>query len=68
MKDDPLSNIEDRKGGLDLGLMAIRIYQGALIESDNKWQAFIATVAAFRGMFGSANDVEEEKSDDKPRP
>ena len=64
MTNDPLQNIEDRKGGLDLGLMAIRVYQGALIEADSKWEAFLATVAFFRGMFGGSSDVEPELKED----
>lgn len=58
---DPMRDIEDRKGMTDMGLMAIRIYQGALVEASNPLEAFMATYAYFAGMFkGSKDDDEEE--------
>lgn len=57
---DPLSNIEDKKGMQDLGVMVIRIFQGALSETDNIMHAFLATAAYFYAMFKNGQDTEND--------
>jgi hypothetical protein len=54
---DPLSNIEDKKAQVDMGIFGARIYEGALEESGNRFNAMVVTFAFFYGMFkGNRND------------
>lgn len=48
---DPLADIENRQGNIDMGLMAVRVFQGAQQEATGIHEAFLATVAFFIGMF-----------------
>lgn len=48
---DPLSDVENKKGNEDMGLMAIRVFHGAKQEAEGTHEAFLATVAFFYGMF-----------------
>jgi hypothetical protein len=61
MTNDPMKDIEDRKGQFDMGVMAIRTFQGAMSEAENWWEAFMATCAFFTGMFKSSQDPPEEE-------
>ncbi len=63
MTTDPMKDVEDRKAQFDAGVMAIRVFKGALSESDDWWQAFMATTAYFVGLFKSSNDPPEEQDD-----
>jgi hypothetical protein len=62
MTDDPIKNIEDEKGQKDMGVMAARVYLGALEETEDLENstviAFNATAAFFAGMF-RGNQTEE---------
>ena len=55
---DPIKDIEDKKGQQDMGVMAARIFQGALEELGyNVYHAYLATAAFFVGMFkGNQSD------------
>jgi putative IMPACT (imprinted ancient) family translation regulator len=48
---DPLANIEDSKGQRDLGVFAVRVFDGALAETGSWLKAYFATAAFFHGMF-----------------
>jgi hypothetical protein len=49
MTDDPIKDIEERQSQYGLGLMAVRVFQGAL--SEGTWlEAYFATAAYFHSM------------------
>lgn len=62
---NPMKDIEDRKAYLDMGVMAIRVFQGAMSEAENWWEAFMATSAYFVGMFKASNEPSEDEDDGK---
>lgn len=53
---DALSNIEDAKTQRDIGVMAVRIYQGAREEGESRRDAFVVLVAWFRAMLMHGRD------------
>lgn len=55
---DPMTDIEDKQGNIDMGKLAIRVYQGAQEESASRHEAFMATVAFFIGMW-RGNRIDE---------
>lgn len=57
---NPLEDIENKKGQFDMGVTAIRTYQGALSEANNQWEAFFATCAFFYGMFRANTNPPDE--------
>lgn len=48
---DPLKDIEDKQGQIDLGKMTARIFEGALEETGSFLKAFWVTVAYCTGIF-----------------
>lgn len=58
---DPLKGIEDRKAQHDLGVFGARVFEGALTETCSIPNAYIVTVAFFRGMFAGGNDNLKEE-------
>lgn len=48
---DPLTNIEDRKGQTDMGVLVARVFEGALAETGSWLKAYLCTAAFCRGMF-----------------
>lgn len=61
---DPLKTIEDRKAQIDMGIMAARVFLGAVEETNGDLNtAFLATYAFFRGMFAGNNDSMEGGED-----
>lgn len=55
-----MKKIEEDKGYKDLGKMGYLVFYGALEEAPSRIDAFLVTVAYFRGMFGSAHDQPKE--------
>jgi len=62
---DPLSDIENRKAQLDLGVAAYRIFEGAISEGASFIEAYMIAVAWFDGMFRSSRTDYEEGGDEK---
>lgn len=58
---DPLSDVENKKGQIDMGIMGARVYEGALYESGSRFRAFMVTYAFWAGMFKGSK---EENLDD----
>lgn len=56
---DPLTNIEDEKGQIDIGVFAHRIYRGAIQDGANWITAYLITAAWVHGMFKASQDNEE---------
>jgi hypothetical protein len=57
---DPLKNVEDKKGQTDVGVLVVRVFQGALFESDSWRKAFWATAAFCYGMLKNPPEDESE--------
>jgi len=57
---NPMQDLEDRKSQFDMGILSIRVFQGASSEAKNRWEAVLATAALFIGMF-SANYNQPEQ-------
>lgn len=62
---DPLTNIEDEKAQVDLGVMLHRVYRGAIQDGGTWVTAYLTTAAFAHGMFKSSqkDDDEEEGGD-----
>lgn len=50
-REDPLGNIEDRKGQQDLGVFAYRIFEGSRNEGATRFEATLIVGAWFLAMF-----------------
>lgn len=59
---DPMSDIEERQGNIDMGRLAAQIFEGALMESGSWYKALLATAAWFTGMFKANQDDGDEHS------
>lgn len=57
---DPLSDVENKKGQIDMGIMGTRVYQGALEESGSRFRAFMVTYAFWAGMFKGSKEEEQD--------
>jgi len=57
---DPLTNIEDHKAQLDIGVFGARIFQGAKSEGAHDYQAFLIVCGFYVGMFHPKPPIEEE--------
>lgn len=64
---DPLKDIEDRQGNIDMGKLAVQVFYGAREESETWVEAFWATVAFFTGMFRSGQEPKDEDDDNAPK-
>jgi hypothetical protein len=60
----PLDDIENAKAQHDMGVMAFRIFEGARSEGATKFEAFMITVAWFRGLIGSNDDKHEDEEEE----
>lgn len=60
---DPIKDIEDKKGNEDMGKLAVQVFRGAREEADTFLDAFWAVAAYYCGMFRSAQnpDPDEEQ-------
>jgi hypothetical protein len=52
----PLEDIENRKAQQDIGAFGFRVYEGARTDGASFFEAFIVTVAFFRGLMGMSED------------
>lgn len=58
---DPLSDVENKRGQMDMGVMAARVYDGAYEETGSRYRAFLVLCGFWYGMFkGSRTDGEDE--------
>lgn len=62
---DPIKDIEDRQGNIDMGRLAVQVFTGARLEADNIIMAFWATVAIFAGMFKAAQEPKDDEDEEK---
>lgn len=60
---DPLGDIENAKAQRDLGVLAVRVYQGAREEAGSWREAFWATVALLLAMVMKPDGPEEEDAE-----
>lgn len=56
---DPITDIENKKGQIDIGIMGGRVFKGAFEETRNRYEAFLVTFAFYAGMF-KANPPNEK--------
>lgn len=61
---NPINEIEDEKGQIDLGRFAARMYMGALQESKSTVVAFAAVAAFFAGSKYTGPDEEDKQPED----
>ena len=62
MMTNPIDDIENRKGNIDLGRMVVQVFAGAREEADSWGEAFWATVAYFAAMFKQGQEPDETTS------
>lgn len=56
---DPLTDIEDRKGQIDMGTMMYRIYLGARQDGASRLDALLTTAAVWVGISQYNKENEE---------
>jgi hypothetical protein len=57
--EDPLSEIEERQGQLNLGAVGYRIYLGARQDGASRFDAFLVAAAWYRSMLNVDGQEEE---------
>ena len=57
---DPLTNVEDSKGQHDLGVLAARVFEGALEETGSWLKAYFTCAAFCHGMLKPTPEDESE--------
>jgi hypothetical protein len=60
---DPITNIEDEKAQVDMGVMSHRIYRGAVQDGANWLEAYLMVAAFWHGSFKANQEYKEGGGD-----